>query len=112
MARGNLLAEKSHEFALSIVRIIKKSQEDKKEYILSKQLIGSGTSIPTLFSEAKHTESKKGFTHKMAIGLKEANETGYWIDLFYTSEYQAREIYNIINSEITRIIRRLAVIAK
>ena len=80
--------------------------------MLSKQLIRSGTSIGAMVREAEHAESKKDFIHKMAIGLKEANETKYWLDLLYKSGYLDEEKYKIVYSESVQIIRVLAAIVK
>ena len=62
--------------------------------------------------EAEHAESKKDFTHKMSVGLKEANETRYWLDLLYGAGYSNKGVYNKIYSEIVQIIRLLAAIVK
>ncbi len=85
--RKNVIEEKSFDFALAIVNIVKIIQAENNEYILSKQLIRSGTAIGAMVREAENAESKKDFIHKMAIGLKEANETRYWLDLLYKSDY-------------------------
>lgn len=111
-ARRNVISEKSFEFAIQIVRIVKELQNTQKEYVLSKQLIRSGTSIGAMVREAEHAESKKDFTHKMAIGLKEANETRYWLDLLHKSDYIKLETYSSIHSEAEQIIRLLAAIVK
>ncbi|MEL6916990.1 MAG: four helix bundle protein [Bacteroidota bacterium] len=83
-----------------------------KEYILSKQLIRSGTSIGAMVREAEHAESKKDFIHKMTVGLKEANETRYWLDLLNKSGYLIDLSYNTLHDEITQIIKLLASIVK
>jgi len=75
-------------------------------------LIRSGTAIGAMVREAEHAESKKDFIHKMAIGLKEANETRYWLDLLYKSDYLDLNIYNGLFDEIDQIIRLLASIVK
>lgn len=112
MAKWNVIGEKSFDFALSIVKTVKKIQTDKKEYILTKQGIRSGTSIGPMVREAEHAESKKDFIHKMAIGLKEANETRYWLDLLHKSEYLGTEPYTILHYKNVQIIRLLAAIVK
>jgi four helix bundle protein len=76
MGKGPLY-EKSFTFAVNIVKMVKFLQEEKKEYVLSKQVLRSGTAIGALTREAEHAESKADFIHKMAIALKEANETIY-----------------------------------
>lgn len=79
--------EKSFDFALRIVKLYKYLCEEKREYVLSKQILRSGTAIGALVREAEHAESKADFIHKMAIVLKEANETQYWLELLHQSEY-------------------------
>ncbi len=84
MKRENVIKEKSFDFALRIVKLYKYLQ-GKKEFVLSKQLLRSGTTIGALVREAEQAESKADFIHKMAIALKEANETQYWLELLYQS---------------------------
>lgn len=85
--RPNALKEKSFAFALHCVKMAQYLQTEKREFILSKQLIRSGTSIGAMIREAEHAESRADFTHKMSIALKEANETHYWLDLLHQSKY-------------------------
>lgn len=74
----NVIKEKSYGFAIRIVHLYKYLSECKKEFVLSKQLLRSGTAIGALVSEAEQAESKADFIHKMSIALKEANESNYW----------------------------------
>ena len=76
---GNVIKEKSFAFAIRIVNLHRFLAAEKKEFVLSKQLLRSGTAIGALVREAEQAESKPDFIHKMAIALKEANETEYWI---------------------------------
>ncbi|MBT5420871.1 MAG: four helix bundle protein, partial [Candidatus Cloacimonetes bacterium] len=85
--KENIIRDKSFAFALRIVKMYKYLTLEKKEYVLSKQLLRSGTAIGALIREAEHAESKADFIHKLAIAQKEANETDYWIDLLFQSEY-------------------------
>tara|TARA_R110000868_G_C10439699_1_gene725201 strand:+ start:124 stop:489 length:366 start_codon:yes stop_codon:yes gene_type:complete len=110
--RESVIEEKSFQFALMTIQTVKKIQEDKREYILSKQLMRSGTSIGAMVREAEHAESKKDFIHKMAIGLKEANETRYWLELLFKSEYIDHNNYEVLLDESTQIVRLLAAIVK
>jgi len=102
-----VIKDKSFAFAL---RIIKLNQilSEKKEYVLSRQLLKSGTSIGALVREAEHAESKADFIHKMAIAQKEANETDYWIELLYQSEYLNKLSYESIANDIGEIKKLLA----
>ena len=77
----NVVKDKSYSFAIQIVELYKTLIE-KKEFVLSKQLLRSGTAVGALIQEAEHAESKKDFIHKLSISLKEANETTYKMDNF------------------------------
>ena len=83
----NILREKSYAFALRIVNLYKFLISEKKEYVLSKQILRSGTSIGANIAEASQGQSKPDFVHKLSISLKEAFETQYWIELLRDSEY-------------------------
>ncbi len=91
--KENIVKNKSFAFALRIVNLYKFLCNDKKEFVLSKQLLRSGTALGALIREAEHAESKMDFVHKMAIAQKEANETDYWIELLYHSEYLTQQQY-------------------
>ncbi|KAB7530023.1 four helix bundle protein [Flagellimonas olearia] len=112
MKKENTIQSKSFDFALGIVRLTKRLEKDNKEFVLSKQLLRSGTAIGALIREAEHAESKKDFIHKMSISLKEANETRYWLDLLMASDFIEKPVHKILNDEITQIIRLLASIVK
>jgi len=81
----SILQEKGYTFALQVVRTCRALQENKREFILSKQLLRSGTAIGALIEEGRQAESKAGFIHKLSISNKEANETQYWIRLLVDS---------------------------
>ena len=104
---GNLVKEKSFIFALKIVKICRKLVDDKREYVLSKQLLRSGTAIGALIREAEHGESTKDFIHKLSIALKEANETEYWLELLHQSEYlessEFKDLRNLVG-ELNRLL--------
>ncbi|MDP5231017.1 MAG: four helix bundle protein [Cellulophaga sp.] len=108
----NIVEEKSFDFALAIIKEVKNIQNEEREYILTKQLIRSGTSIGAMVREAEHSESKKDFIHKMMIGLKEANETRYWLELLYKSDYLEEIIFNTLMDDCTQIIKLLVAIVK
>ncbi|WP_262420296.1 four helix bundle protein [Flagellimonas meishanensis] len=112
LPKENIVQKKSFSFALDIVHFYKKLQSEHKEFVLSKQLLRSGTSIGALVREAEHAESRKDFTHKMNIALKEANETRYWLDILFRSEYVSETNYAKLNDEITQLIKLLASIVK
>ncbi len=108
----NFVKNKSFEFALKAIEIGKILQDVKNEYIISRQFIRSGTSIGANIREAEHGESRADFVHKMNISLKEANETEYWVELLYKSDYIDLETYTEIKSLLTEIIKLLISIVK
>jgi len=83
----NNLKDKSYKFALRIVRLYKFVVEDKKEYVLTKQVLRSGTSIGANITEANQAQSTADFIHKLSIAHKEAFETEYWLCLLRDAEY-------------------------
>ncbi|OOH92108.1 four helix bundle protein [Pasteurellaceae bacterium 15-036681] len=107
MESKGILSEKSFLFALRIIKMAKYLQSNKKEYILSQQVLRSGTAIGALVREAVHAESKSDFIHKMSIALKEANETEYWIELLHQSEYISKDSYISIQPDINELIKLL-----
>jgi four helix bundle protein len=107
MKRQNVIKEKSFAFALRVVKCYKFLIENK-EFILSKQLLRSGTAIGALVREAEHAESTADFIHKMAIAQKEANETEYWLELLHQSEYLEKTQYQSVISEVQELNKILA----
>lgn len=105
MKRPNVIKDKS--FALRIVAL-NKYLIDKNEFVLSKQLLRSGTAVGALVREAEHAESTADFIHKMAIAQKEANETEYWLKLLYQSEYLETSQYNSIIADVKELNKILA----
>lgn len=106
MKKENPVRDKSFIFALDIIETYK-SLVEKKEFVLSKQLLRSGTSVGANIREAEYAESRLDFTHKLKIALKEANETIYWIDLLYVSKYLSEIHYNLIYPKTNELIRML-----
>ena len=103
---------KSYAFALRTVKLYKYLVNEKKEYVLSKQLLRSGTSIGALIREGEHAQSKPDFLNKMNVALKEANETQYWIELLRDSSYLSSEESISIYDDATELIKLLASIVK
>lgn len=85
--KTNPIKTKSFEYAVWIVHLNQFLTTEKKEFVLSKQLLRSGTPIGALYREAEQTESKADFIHKMAIAQKECNESIYWLELLKETEY-------------------------
>ena len=112
MAKENVVADKSYAFALRIIRLYKFLIGEKKEYVLSKQVLRSGTAIGALIKEAEHAQSRADFIHKMNIALKETNETVYWLMLLKDSEYIDESSFNSINTECVEILKLLISIVK
>ncbi|PKR80944.1 four helix bundle protein [Brumimicrobium salinarum] len=105
--KDNIIQTKSYAFSLKIISLYKHLQSDKKEYVLSKQILRSGTSIGANIEEAIGGQSKKDFFAKLTISYKEARETKYWIRLLRDSQYlEPTHSQNLINDieEILRII--------
>lgn len=102
----NPLKQKSYSFALDIVKICLELQE-KKEYILSKQLLRSATSVGAMVEEANQAESKADFIHKLSIANKEANETHYWIRLLVDSKILDSVKGEILSNKCIEVIKIL-----
>lgn len=85
--KENVLKDKSFQFAIRIINLYKYLKTKHGEYIVSNQLVRSGTSVGALIREAEYAESTKDFIHKFSIGLKEANESKYWLDLLHATKY-------------------------
>jgi four helix bundle protein len=105
------LRDKSFRFAVEVVRLSQQLVQEQKEFVLSKQILRSGTSIGANVREASYAESKKDFIHKLSIALKECDETLYWLDLLYETEgiqekrhaslaHDALELHRILSASI------------
>jgi len=110
--KENILKKKTFQFAVRIVNLYKYLINEKKGYVLSKQVLRSGTSIGAMVREAEHSESKADLVHKLAIAQKEINETLYWIELLYKTEYITDEKFDNINNDAVEIIKLLTSIIK
>ena len=108
----NIIETKSFTFAVRIVNLYKMLTNDRKEYVLSKQLLRSGTSIGANVSEAERGQTKPDFYAKMCIALKEANETYYWLRLLYRTDYLSESQFKSMESDITELIALLKSICK
>jgi four helix bundle protein len=108
----NTVKNKSYTFALRVIKAYKYLGSEQREFVLSKQLLRSGTSIGALIREAEHAESKADFIHKMNIALKEANETEYWLMLLHDSEYIDNNSFNSIIADCQELIKLLISIIK
>ena len=106
----SVAAEKSLDFAVRIVNAYKHLVREKKEYILSKQLVRCGTSIGANVAEAQRGQTKADFYAKMSIALKEANEAQYWIELLYRTDYFDAGQYQSLNGDVQELMRILTAI--
>ena len=112
MDKNNIIRDKSYAFAIRIVNAYKFLTESKKEFVLSKQLLRSGTAVEALVSEAIFAQSGPDFLNKMYIALKEANESKYWIRLLHDTHYIDDSIYLKLHNEIKEIIAMLVSIVR
>lgn len=108
----NVIENKSFQFAIRIVRLYKFLCEEKKEYILSKQLLRAGTSIGANVTESQQAQSKPDFVSKISIALKEASETKYWIKLLGATEYLSENQTKSILDDCVEIEKILVTILK
>lgn len=106
MEKKNVIKQKSFEFAKEIVYLYK-VLADKREFVLSKQLLRSGTSIGANVRESEHAQSKADFIQKLSISLKEANETEYWLDLLYETNYLTNEEFLNVKNKNIEILKLL-----
>jgi len=103
----SVLRDKSYLFALRVVKLHKYLIRQHREYILSKQILRSGTSIGALVREAQYAQSAKDFINKLSIALKEANESEYWVMLLADSEYLTKKMHDNIKPDIKELKKML-----
>ena len=108
----SLTLDKSKDFAIRIVKLYKYLCNNKREFVMSKQLLRSGTSIGANISEALYGVSRKDFLAKVFISLKECAETKYWLELLYKSDYLSESEFLSINNDCTERIKLLTSIVK
>lgn len=110
--KDNIVKDKSFDFAIRIVKLYQYLSSNKKEFILSKQLLRSGTSIGAMIREAEHAESKSDFIHKFAIAQKEANEVVYWLELLKATDYLNEKEFETIYNDAITILKLITSILK
>jgi four helix bundle protein len=111
MAKGPIY-QKSFAFAIRVIKLARFLQTEKREYVISKQVVRSGTAIGAMVREGEFAESKCDFVHKMHVALKEANETLYWLELLHASELIDHPSFESISSDNDELIRLLVAIVK
>lgn len=109
---GNVVADKSFAFALRAIALYKYLCDEKNEYVLSKQVLRSGTSIGANIAEAQCAISRKDFLSKMYIAFKECSETKYWLELLFKSDYIDSPQYDSIQSDCVELLKMLSAITK
>jgi four helix bundle protein len=110
--KENIAKQKSILFSLRIIKLCKHLADDKKEYIMSKQILRSGTSIGANLAEAECAISKSDFLAKVYISLKECSETLYWLELLYKSDYLPKKHFENINKDCQELKRILMATTK
>ncbi|HPS51550.1 MAG TPA: four helix bundle protein [Bacteroidales bacterium] len=110
--KKSIVQEKSYAFAIRIVGLYKNLNETKKEYILAKQILRSGTAVGALVREGEQAESKADFIHKLSVAHKEANEVEYWLNLLKDTDYIDSQMFDSINKDCKEIIALLTSILK
>ena len=112
MKVDNQIVDGSKSFAIRIIRLYKFLADNKKEYVIAKQVLRSGTSIGANVSESVFAQSRMDFVNKMSIALKEANETKYWLDLLVETDYLSNSQYDSIVDDVNKLIGTLVNIIK
>lgn len=110
--KDNLIKDKSLNFAVRIVNLYKFLVSEQKEFVMSKQILRSGTSVGANIREAEQAQSRADFIHKLSIALKEANETEYWLELLIRTDFITQEQYESINNDSIEINKILISIIK
>jgi four helix bundle protein len=109
--KENIIKFKSLLFAFRIIEV-SETLDNKRKYVLSKQILRSGTAIGALIRESEHAESKADFIHKMSIALKESNETSYWLELLNFGRYIDEITFKSLNTDVEEILKLLTAIIK
>ena len=112
MDKENVIVEKSKAFALRVIKLYQYLCAERQEYVLSKQILRSGTSIGANVKEATRGQSKADFYAKMNIALKEASETEYWLELLYETDYLDPKQFQSIHTDCQELLKILMAITK
>jgi len=110
--KESVLRTKSYKFAVRIVRLAQYLQKEKNEYILTKQILRSGTSIGALIREAEFAQSEADYINKFSIALKEANETDYWLLLLKDTDYIEIKMFDSISKDCKELLSLLVTTIK
>ena len=110
--KQNIIKEKSFAFAIRVIKMYNFLKENKKEFILSKQLMRSGTSIGAMVREAINAETSKDFIHKLSVAQKECDETCYWLELLKEANYISEKEFASIYNDATELLKIRSIIIK
>ncbi len=103
--KKNIVKAKSYESALRVIKAYQYPSKEHREFVLSKQMLRSGTSVGTPVRESEYAQSKAGFIHKLSIALKEANETEYWLMLLKNSQYIDEKAFRSVSNDCTEVMK-------
>ena len=115
MKKDNVVLDKSFRFAIRIIRLYQHLKDTKKEFVLSKQMLRSGTSIGANVREGNNAESKADFIHKLGVAQKETDETMYWLELLKETDYLSSNEFDSIHqdaNELLKMIRSIIITSK
>ncbi len=112
MDNQQTIKKKSYDFALRVIKAYKYLTVEQREFILSKQMLRSGTSVGALIRESEYAQSNADFIHKLSIALKEASETEYWLNLLKDSSYIDDKSFNSVSKDCVELIKMLTAIIK
>ena len=107
MSQKSILKNKSFDFAIRTIKLYQYLKRKFGEYEIAQQIIRAGTSIGAIIREAEFAESRKDFVHKLYIGLKEANEINYWLELLYATEYISKKMFDSMKKDSDEILKML-----
>jgi len=110
--KENVIKMKSFAFAVRIVKLYRFLKKEHDEFVISKQILRCGTSVGAMVREAEHSESKADFIHKMSIAQKEINETIYWLELLYHTDWLSSEQFKSLNANAVELIKLITSIIK
>jgi four helix bundle protein len=108
----SILKDKSYAFAIRTVKLNQYLRDERREFVLSKQLLRSGTAIGAMVRDAEFGQSRADFRNKMYIALKEANETDYWLNLLKDTHYIGDKEFESVSRDCTELIRMLVATVK
>jgi len=112
MDNQQTIKKKSYDFALRVIKAYKYLTVEQREFVISKQMLRSGTLVGALIRESEYAQSNADFIHKQSIALKEANETEYWLNLLKDSSYIDNKSFNSVSKDCVELIKMLTAIIK